>query len=358
MLRLGRERVWRRPTLRIAARQPKLDGWSALPNSKSMSPPPSDASETTKPAGETCFDVLGLGVVAVDDVLYVNSFPVADTKVRALRGPRRCGGLTGAALVAAARLGARCAYAGCLGTDENSQFVARNFAREGVDISHAPCLAEATIVHSTIIVAKENGSRNVFFEDQGMIGAHDSLPAEEVIRAAKVLFIDHKGMKGNLRAVRAARAAGVAIVADFEINTDPSFRPVLDLVDHLVLSHEFARLITGQASAAAAAITLNRPDREVVIITCGAEGCWSVSGANDGKPVRHPAFNVSAIDTVGCGDVFHGAYSASLASGAPLAERIIFASAAAALNAMCGEIPRLAEVRQFLKKQARSAPSA
>src|SRR2546430_796790 len=122
------------------------------------------------PSTEETFDVLGLGCAAVDDLLYVSSFPGADTKVRAVRGPRRCGGLTGAALVAAARLGARCAYAGCLGTDENSQYVAANFTREGVDISHAPRLAAATVVHSTIIVAKDSGSRNVFFADQGTIG--------------------------------------------------------------------------------------------------------------------------------------------------------------------------------------------
>lgn len=306
---------------------------------------------------EPLFDVVGLGVVAVDDLLYVDSFPTSDTKVRAQRGTRRCGGLTGAALVAAARLAARCAYAGCLGTDEHSQFVAKNFNHEGVDISHAPRLPDAAVVHSTIIVAKDSGSRNVFFEDEGIIGAHASLPPEEVICGAKVLFIDHKGMKGNLRAARAARAAGVAIVADFEIDTDPLFQPVLALVDHLVLSHEFARLITGKPGAAEAASSLAKPDRAAVIVTCGAEGCWSVSPANDGKPVHHPAFEVSAINTVGCGDVFHGAYAASLASGAPLSERIIFASAAAALNACRGEIPRLAEVREFLETQAQMAPS-
>ena len=112
-------------------------------------------------------DVLGLGCAAVDDLLYVSSFPPADTKVRAVRGPKRCGGLTGAALVAAARLGARCAYAGCLGTDEPSQHVANNFASERVDTSHAPRLPQATVVHSTIIIAKNSGTRNVFFEDEG-----------------------------------------------------------------------------------------------------------------------------------------------------------------------------------------------
>jgi sugar/nucleoside kinase (ribokinase family) len=303
------------------------------------------------------FDVLGLGCAAVDDLLYVPSFPLADKKVRAAPGLRRCGGLTGTAIVTAARLGARCAYAGCLGTDEYSQHVASNFTSEGVDISHAPRLAAARVVHSTIVVGKDCGSRNVFFEDQGTIGAHDSLPSEEVIRQSKVLFIDHLGMQGNLRAVRAARSAGVAVVADFEDDSSPLFPAVLKLVDHLVLSEDFALRITRQSSAAEAALALWEPNRVAVLVTCGARGCWSVSAKSGSQAFPHAAFPISAADTTGCGDVFHGAYSASLAFGDPLRERIRFAAAAAALKAMHGEIPHLPAVKEFLQAQLRTAPA-
>ena len=73
---------------------------------------------------DPAFDVLGLGCAAVDDLLYVDVYPkTADVKVRVRRRERQCGGLTATALVAAARLGSRCAYAGILGGDENSQFI-------------------------------------------------------------------------------------------------------------------------------------------------------------------------------------------------------------------------------------------
>ena len=65
------------------------------------------------------YDVLGLGSVAVDDLLYVPHYPPADAKLQVRRRERQCGGLTATALVAAARLGARCAYAGVLGEDED-----------------------------------------------------------------------------------------------------------------------------------------------------------------------------------------------------------------------------------------------
>ena len=295
------------------------------------------------------FDIVGLGCTAVDDLLYVPSFPAADEKVKVERSLRRCGGLTGVALIAAARLGARCAYAGCLGTDEFSQYIADNFTREGVDVSHAPRGPEAGVVRSVIVVGNNTGSRNVFFEGRGRIGAHNSLPASDVIANSKVLFIDQWGMTGNLRAARAARSAGVAVVADFEEAGGPVFQEVLAQVDHLILSEDFARQITGRADAAGAAIALWRVDRVVVLVTCGAKGCWSVSADAPQKACHYPAFAVQAADTTGCGDVFHGAYAASLARGEPLVDRICFAAAAAAIKACDIEIPRLKAVEAFLQ---------
>jgi sulfofructose kinase len=294
-------------------------------------------------------DVLGLGCAAVDELLYVASFPAADQKVRVQRSLRRCGGLTGAALVTAARLGARCAYAGRLGKDDYSRQIEEDFRRESVDVSHAPHSAKAGVVRSVIVVGEGAGSRNVFYEAAGLIGAHDALPADEVIRASKVLFIDQYGMRGNLRAARVARASGVAVVADFEEETAPLFQEVMELVDHLVLSEDFARRVTGERDTARAALALWQPNRAAVIVTCGAEGCWSVSSDSPRAAVRCPAFDVPAADTTGCGDVFHGAYAASLARGDPLPQRTRFASAAAALKATRNEIPRLGAVKAFLR---------
>ena len=297
--------------------------------------------------------MLGLGCVAVDDLLYVPSYPPADGKVRVERTARRFGGLTGAALVTAARLGARCAYGGCMGTDELSQSVAANFSSEGVDVSLAPRLPEGRVIHATIIVGGDTGSRNIFYEADGPIGAHPELPSAEAIHNAKVLFIDHYGMEGNLRAARAARRVGASVVADFEDDAVPLFDEVLGLVDHLILSEELALRMAGRSSAAEAALALWQPSRSAVIVTCGANGCWSVSEGRR-EPHHHPAFKVKAVDTTGCGDVFHGAYAAALARGVPLDARIRFAAAAAALKASQPDIPRLAAVADFMRSAAKA----
>ena len=300
--------------------------------------------------------MLGLGCAAVDEVLYVPAFPESDQKIKVTHGVRRFGGLTGAALVTAARLGSRCAYAGCLGTDDASQQVAENFEREGINVQHAPRFSKAQVVRSTIVVGQDKGTRNVFYRNDGCVGAHDRLPAQEVIRSARVLFIDEYGLAGNRRAVRIARAASVGVVADFEDPTISELAELMCQVDHLIVSESFAASVTGKPHADRAALALWREDRAVVIVTCGRRGCYSVSTANPSTAQYHASYSVKEADTTGCGDVFHGAYAASLAREEPLARRIAFASAAAALKARDSEIPRLEALEKFVRSRANPKP--
>jgi sugar/nucleoside kinase (ribokinase family) len=305
-------------------------------------------------AADVRIDVLGLGCVAVDDLLYVDAYPPPDTKKQVRRRERQCGGLTATALVAAARLGARCAYAGVLGDDDFSHFVRQALSREGIDVAHCVHRAEARPIHSTIIVDETRHTRNVFFDLAGAAGADPEAPAAEVIRSARVLYLDHFGIEGMTRAARIARATGVATVADFERNEWPGFAGLLALVDHLIVSRDFAARLTGEGEPAAALSRLWDAGRQAVVVTCGAEGCW-YRGAGSGEGPRHRrAYPVAAVDTTGCGDVFHGAYAAALARGLSLAERVRFASAAAALKALRpgGQdgIPTRATVDAFLAK--------
>jgi len=278
------------------------------------------------------FDILGFGAVAVDDLLYVDQYPPAESKVRVRHRLRQCGGLTGTALVAAARLGARCAYVGLLGDDELSQYVTDCFACEGIDTKHCVRRAEARPAHSTIIVDELHKSRTVFALLAGDIGADTELPAAELIRSARVILVDHHGLEGTIRAARIARESGVAVVADFERIPEGNFVELLALVDHLVLSEQFARELTGQTEPASVLKALWTPKRRAVVVTCGPEGSWYL-GEGFTKTAHCPAYAVDVVDTTGCGDVFHGAYSAALAWNKSLRECVEFASASAALKA-------------------------
>jgi len=77
-----------------------------------------------------------LGAVAVDELVYVDSYPPPDEKAYVLRTDRQCGGLTATALVAAARFGTKCAYAGVLGDNDLSQFAMARMRDEGIDLAN------------------------------------------------------------------------------------------------------------------------------------------------------------------------------------------------------------------------------
>ena len=297
-------------------------------------------------------DVLGLGCTAVDDILYVPEYPAADGKVEVRSRERHCGGLTATALVAAARLGANCAFAGTLGHDAESQFVLETFTREGIDTRHTIRRKDAGPVRSIIIVDETRRTRNIFYDTKHVRGADPRLPAKEVILNARVLLVDRFGIPGMIRAARLARSGGIPVVADFESSHLPRFGELLELADHLIVSEGFARRLTGTRSVAAALRKLWNERRSVVVATGGESGCWFIDKAHR-SPQHFPAFPVRAVDTTGCGDVFHGAYAAALARGLPLAERLRIASAAAALKATRhggqAGIPTARALRQFLK---------
>ncbi len=300
------------------------------------------------------FDVLGLGCTAVDEILYVPNYPAADAKVEVRQRERHCGGLTATALVAAARLGARTAFAGTLGVDAESQFVLQTFAREGVSTRHVVRQDGAGPVRSVIVVDEVHRTRNIFFDTKHALGAHLTRPGKAVIQSARVLLVDRFGIPGMIRAAKIARDAGIPVVADFESSHLPRFAELLALVDHLIISEAFARKLTGARSPAAAARKLWHAGRQAVVITCGAAGCWYLeTGVSQAKHL--PAFRVKAVDTTGCGDVFHGAYVALLARGATLIERLRWASATAALKATQhggqSGVPTAAGVERFLAKQ-------
>ncbi len=307
----------------------------------------------------TRLEVLGLGCTAVDDLLFVPIYPAADSKMPVSRRERQCGGLTATALVAAARLGCRAAYAGTLGNDPDSDFVRDALEAAGVLTRWVLCRPGVRPVRSVILVEERTGARTILYDVSGAGGAHPRWPAAELITRSRVLLVDRWGVPGMIRAARLARRAGVPVVGDLETFDVPRFDELLALTDHLIVSEQFARRYTGAADAAEGARRLWRPDRAVVVVTCGGRGGWWLASGND-RPRPYSAFRVRAVDTTGCGDVFHGAYAAALARGLELEERLRVAAAAAALKATRpggqAGCPTWAELQRWLRAHRSTAP--
>jgi sulfofructose kinase len=288
-------------------------------------------------------------------LVYVEAFPTPDAKAPVLRSERQCGGLTATALVAAARLGSKCAYAGVLGKDDLSSYAMERMRREGIDLTYLLQREEARPVHSFIVVDEKRQTRNIFPNSLRTVGADDHWPSEELIQSTRVLLVDHIGLKGMLRAARIARESNIPVVGDFERVSGPEFQSVLDLADHLILSQSFAQKLTSKSAPGDALKALWTSSRKALVITCGKEGCWYISSADPEQPRHQPAYIVRTVDTTGCGDVFHGAYAFALARGLELDHRIRMASAAAALKATQpggqAGIPDRTTVEKFLQER-------
>jgi sugar/nucleoside kinase (ribokinase family) len=305
-------------------------------------------------------EIIGLGAVAVDDILYLDRFPEPDSKIVIRGSERRAGGLAGTALVAARRMGRTCAYAGTLGSDELSRFIVEGLAAEGVSVEHLVRRDPAPPFHARILVETSGNTRTILLDTRGVLGASVEGPPERLIRTAVALLVDQVGLEGMVRAAGIARAAGVPVVADFERVSGGLFPKLLALVDHLILPDGFAREISGAADAPSAVRALWAPGRAAVVVTRSGDGCWYMSAEEPGRLYHQPAFRVSEVDTNGCGDVFHGVYAAALGNGTSAAQRIRLASAVAALKATKAggqkAIPDRAAAERFLAERVGEAP--
>jgi sulfofructose kinase len=298
------------------------------------------------------WDILGIGVVAVDDLIYVDRYPSAGTKMPIQAKRREGGGLTGTALVAASRLGAKSAYGGVLGHDALSLFSIQELAREGVDCTPVLRREQARPVHSLVIVDLSTAQRTILYTASGFTERQPGEITHELVVNCRVLFVDHMAGVGGLRAVELARAYGVPVVGDIERENWPGAGDMIRYIDHLIVGHELAERVTGKDEPGAMAHELSRDDRACCVVTAGERGCWY---SECGGPVRHyPAFDVQVLDTTGCGDVFHGAYAACIANGSSVDSAVQIATAAAGIKATQpggrAGIPDRAAIDRFLKE--------
>ena len=113
-------------------------------------------------------------------------------------------------------------------------------------------------------------------------------------------------------------------------------------------------IIEDVASASTAARRLrDMAPRSVVVITLGAMGVWVETNEFAGHV---PGFSVDAVDTVGAGDTFVGAFAVRILEGAGVRDAACFGCAAAALSVTRrgaqSSIPSRAEVESWLRGHA------
>lgn len=291
--------------------------------------------------------VVGLGLASYDILGVVPSYPERDTKVRLSQVALAGGGPAATATAAAARLGADTAFIGKVGDDDFGRAIRRGLEELGVDVSGV-VMAPGGRSPLSFVVIDRDASRTVFHAPTDVTPLWPEEIDWRVLDGAGVLVIDGRQVAAQLEAAARARRAGAIVLLDAE-RIDDDVRALLAVTDVCIASEKLARVLSPDDEGALAQLAALGPAS--VVVTLGAGG--SVGRAAGGPPVRQPIFAVDAVDTTGCGDVYHGAYAVGLVRGADLAGCMEIAAAAAALKcrALGGRagLPTAGELDAFLR---------
>ncbi|PJA59343.1 MAG: sugar kinase [Rhodobacterales bacterium CG_4_9_14_3_um_filter_71_31] len=287
------------------------------------------------------------GVVAADLVFAVPRLPDKPLKYRANASALVAGGCAVNAAAAVARLGGRAFLMGAVGDDAFGAMIRAEMAAEGVDCATLT-VADAPTARSAVLSAADGERMLVNHRDPALFAATPTIPAPFPYDGA---LADTRWPAGAAALLTAARAAGRPGVLDAEAPTDVA-AAALAAASHVAFSEQGLAAFTGlddaRAGLAEAAARLGK-------WVCVTRGPAPVL-IHDGAAVSEAAaFAVTAVDTLGAGDVWHGAFALFLAEGLDPARAARRANAVAALKASAfggrAALPDRARLESFMRER-------
>ena len=269
--------------------------------------------------------VFCLGIATLDYVYSVETMPTRGEKYRSRGLAVVGGGCAGNASVAIARLGGACWLATRLADDFTGDRIVADLNAEGVDTAFARRVAGLTSPVSAILVDAEGERMVISHSDPAMPEDVGGLP-RSLPEGAGAVLADTRWGEGALAALKLARQAGVPGVLDGDRR--PPHPDLVATASHVAFSQQALREISGEEDPRLGLARMAQGAPSWLAVTLGKEGVLHWDGE-----IRHsPAFAVETVDTLGAGDVWHGAFALALAEGRDEVAAIRFASAAAAIK--------------------------
>ena len=274
------------------------------------------------------FDVVGLGLNAVDHICVVPRFPRYEEKLRMLDFKKAPGGQVASALTACARWGLKAKYIGKVGGDDLGAFSLASLKEAGIDVEDVAIVAGAMNQFAFILVDASTGERTIIWTRDARLEVRPDEVPREAVRSGRFLLLDGHDSEAAAVAAREARGAGVTVVVDAE-TVKSGTADLVKASDYVVCSRDFPERFTGTGDLEASLKRIQDAGPRAVVVTLGKEGAIGLTG---GAFTRSRGFLVSCIDSTGAGDVFHGAFIYGLAMEWAFETILDFANAAAALN--------------------------
>jgi sulfofructose kinase len=295
--------------------------------------------------------ILCTGIAVLDEVFRVEEFARGEVKTRASEFLTVNGGNAANAAFATARLGAPTRFAGPLGgppgEDPNGDRFLTLFARADIDCSACPRMPGVATPISAICIDRRGERAIAHYRDTRLLEARPDNPAA-IVADVDVVVADNRFPDFVLPICAAARARGVPVVLDAD---EPEHKglELLKASSHVIFSAEGLRAIAEERDLATALVKVRPLTDAFLAVTDGANDAIWLDGTT---PRTLSVFKVNVVDTLGAGDVFHGAFALLLAEGRSERDALHFAAAAAAVKCTrfggITSTPQRAEVEALL----------
>lgn len=271
--------------------------------------------------------VYGVGQCSLDYLGRILEYPPPDAKCEFRDLRIAGGGPVATALVALARWGISTAFSGVIGSDSFGAMVVRSLADEGVNIKDL-IVREGSESQFAFIVAEEgNSQRTVFWRKPTGTPLGPGELNYDAIHKARVFHTDGFFPAASIAAATAARSAGVQVVVDAG-SLRPDMNDLAALSDYFIASSTFAHSFSPRTPFLDVCRELCALGPAVACVTQGADGYTAIA---EGTEIVRPAYRVKAVDTTGCGDLFHGGFIYGLINRWDAAKSFDFAAWAAAM---------------------------
>lgn len=287
--------------------------------------------------------ILLAGVAVADLVFNVDAMPRKAEKYRASNAQICGGGNAANSAVAASRLGAKAMLAARVGDDFVGRFILEELVRHDVDTTLVTCIPGGASSFSSIYIDRAGERQITNFRGAGL--GEDAAWLDDVPEF-DVLLADNRWEPLTVKALQIAHDRNVPAIVDAE---PPFDQDAVELASHVAFSAQGICEFTGIEDPVVALQSASSQLNAWVCVTNGAEGTYFIE---DGRVENVPAIAVEARETLGAGDVWHGAFAVMIAEGRDIRSAIRFANAAGSLKCSRSggpaSAPTRAEIEEFL----------
>src|SRR5665213_1424275 len=268
--------------------------------------------------------ILCIGMPVRDLTFRVPGLPARGSKENASHFDEICGGNALNAAIGIVRLGGRASICGPMGDtrETSSRFIFDKLAEEGIDAGHIVHMPGLVTPISNIMIDPSGERTIVTFRDPELWKVH--LPdADTLLEDCAAILTENRCAEFCTDLCAEARGRGIPVIVD--VDRTMSLREgLLTASSHLVFSSEALQATAGVANDADALLKIAKLTPSFLAGTQGALGTLWLDESQSLQ--QTPAFPVHTVDTLGAGDVFHGAFALAITENQDLVDALRFAS--------------------------------